>query len=258
MKFSPDGAKLAGMNDTTQRTYGNRARVGLLVPSPNTVAETEFWRMAPPGVSIHTSRMPFFFDRGAEAFAAMEADVPRVLAEAGTADPTIIAYGCTASSAVGDPDAKETKLSDEARRPTVTAAASLLSAIRQFGVSRIALVTPYPQAVNDKERKFFAENGVEVIVDESLIVDPAQEQLRNMSRVPTDLIVERAAELGQNDAVEAVVLSCCDMPTLDAIPAIEARTGKPVTSSTQALFWRSLRTAGIEDKVEGAGRLLAQ
>ena len=246
------------MNESTQRTYGNRARVGLLVPSPNTVAETEFWRMAPPGVSVHTSRMPFFFDRGPDAFSEMEADVPRVLAEAGTADPTIIAYGCTASSAVGDPDAKESKLSGQANRRTVTAAASLLSAIRHFGVSKIALVTPYPQAVNDKERKFFAENGVEVMADESLIVDPAQEQLRNMSHVPTDLIVERAVELGRSDAGEAIVLSCCDMPTLDAIPAIEEQTGKPVTSSTQALFWRSLRAAGIEDKVEGAGRLLAE
>ena len=48
-----------------------------------------------------------------------------------------------------------------------------------------------------------------------------------------------------------------DMPTLDAIPIIEKQTGKPVTSSTQALFWRSMRTAGIADEIKGAGRLLS-
>lgn len=49
--------------------------------------------MAPAGVSVHTSHMPYFSDRGAQAFAAMEADVPRVLAETRTAEPSVIAYG---------------------------------------------------------------------------------------------------------------------------------------------------------------------
>jgi maleate cis-trans isomerase len=245
------------MSDTTSLpVYGARARIGLLVPSPNTVAETEFWRIAPPGVSIHTSRMPFFADDGADAFKKMEEQVPRVMAEAITAQPSVIAYGCTASSAVGDPAAKERKLSDLAGLTTVTAAAALLAALRTFKAKKIALVTPYPQAINDKERKFFAQNGVEVICDESLIVDPGQQQLRNMFKVPTALLIERAVALGSNPDVEAIVLSCCDMPTLDAIEQIEVRTGKPVTTSTQALLWRSLRAAGIDDAVQNCGRLL--
>ena len=221
------------MSDTTSLpVYGARARIGLLVPSPNTVAETEFWRIAPPGVSIHTSRMPFFADDGADAFKKMEEQVPRVMAEAITAQPSVIAYGCTASSAVGDPAAKERKLSDLAGLTTVTAAAALLAALRTFKAKKIALVTPYPQAINDKERK------------------------RNMFKVPTALLIERAVALGSNPDVEAIVLSCCDMPTLDAIEQIEVRTGKPVTTSTQALLWRSLRAAGIDDAVQNCGRLL--
>ena len=244
------------MNTATQRAYGARARVALLVPSPNTVAETEFWRMAPPGVSIHTSRMPYFPERDGDPFPAMEAEVPRVLAEATSAEPTVVAYGCTASSAKGDPDAKEQALSEEAGLPTVTAAAALLAALAALGASRIALVTPYPQHVNDKERLFFADNGVDVVADQSLIVDKAQERLKKMYRVPPEMVIERAVALGADPRVEAIVLSCCDMPTLDAIPAIEQQTGKPVASSTQALFWRSLRAAGVNDPVDGAGRLL--
>ena len=244
------------MTTVSERVYGSRARVGLLVPSPNTVAEPEFWRMAPADVSIHTSRLPFFPDRHEAPLAVMELDVPRVLEEAVGAEPTIIAYGCTASSAVGDPAAKERKLSAQAGLTTVTAAASLLAALTHLGARRIALVTPYPQAINDKERKFFAENGVEVMADESIIVDAEQQKLRKMYKVPTGLLVERAVALGNAADVEAVVLSCCDMPTMDAIPKIEARTGKPVISSTQALFWRAMRVTGVEDAVMGAGRLL--
>ena len=39
------------------RPYGARARVGLIVPAPNTVAETEFWRLVPVGMNVHTTRM---------------------------------------------------------------------------------------------------------------------------------------------------------------------------------------------------------
>ena len=81
--------------------------------------------------------------------------------------------------------------------------------------------------------------------------------MKKMYSVPTNMLVERAVTAGNNPDVDAVVLSCCDMPTLDAIPAIEEQTGKPVTSSTQALFWRALRAAGITDAVPAAGHLLA-
>ena len=120
------------------------------------------------------------------------------------------------------------------------------------------MITPYPQATNDKETIFFRENDIEVIQDESIIVDEAQKQFKNMNRVPSELLIERAVELGCPENVEAIVLSCCDMPTLDAIPEIEKRLEKPVTSSTQALFWRALRTAGVGDVFANRGRLLTE
>ncbi|MDP6705820.1 MAG: aspartate/glutamate racemase family protein [Alphaproteobacteria bacterium] len=245
------------MSQTPERVYGGRARMSLVVPSTNTVAETEFWRMAPDGVTVHTSRMPFFSERYDKPFDEMESHVPRVFDEANSAEPDVIAYGCTASSAKGDPHAYEVKLSEEAGKPTVTAAGALVAALAAFGAKRIALVTPYPPEINAKERVFFAENGIEVVEDESVIVDQKQLQVKNMNRVPTETLIERAVALGSRPDVDAVVLSCCDMPALEAIPRIEEALGKPVTSSTQALFWRAARTAGIDEPMAGLGRLLA-
>ena len=37
--------------------YGWRGRIGLLVPSINTTMETEFGRIAPQGVSVHSARI---------------------------------------------------------------------------------------------------------------------------------------------------------------------------------------------------------
>ncbi len=245
------------MSEKAARVYGARARMALMVPSTNTVAETEFWRLAPDGLTVHTSRMPFFASRSRRPFDEMESHLPRVIDEVNSAEPDVVAYGCTASSAKGDPAVYEARLTDQIGRPTVTAAGALIAALAALGAHRIALVTPYPQTINDKEQVFFAANGITVVEDESIIVDDAQMQFRNMNRVPTQLLAERAAVLGARDDVDAVVLSCCDMPTLDAIPAIEMAIDKPVISSTQSLFWRAARAAGITDVMSGRGRLLA-
>ena len=244
------------MDANTERVYGVKARMALMVPSTNTVAETEFWKMAPEGLTVHTSRMPFFADRFDSPFDEMESHLPRVIDEVNSAQPDIIAYGCTASSAKGNPIDYEKQLTQNTGKPTVTAAAALVEALKTFSAKKIVMITPYPQSTNDKERVFFQGNGVEVIEDESIIIDDAQLKFKNMNKIPTDLLIDRSVSLGQAENVDAVILSCCDMPILDAIPIIEDAIGKPVTSSTQALFWRAIRTAGILDPIEGVGSLL--
>ncbi len=244
------------MDANTERVYGVKARMALMVPSTNTVAETEFWKMAPEGLTVHTSRMPFFADRFDSPFDEMESHLPRVIDEVNSAQPDIIAYGCTASSAKGNPIDYEKQLTQNTGKPTVTAAAALVEALKTFSAKKIVMITPYPQSTNDKERVFFQGNGVEVIEDESIIIDDAQLKFKNMNKIPTDLLIGRSVTLGQAENVDAVILSCCDMPTLNAIPIIEDAIGKPVTSSTQALFWRAIRTAGILDPIEGMGSLL--
>ena len=45
---------------------------------------------------------------------------------------------------------------------------------------------------------------------------------------------------------------------LPVIEAIEAAIAKPVVFSNQANFWHCLRLAGIDDRIEGFGRLLRE
>ena len=170
------------MGNVADRVYGAKARMALMVPSTNTVAETEFWKMAPEGLTVHTSRMPFFANRFDSPFDEMESHLPRVIDEVNSADPDVIAYGCTASSAKGNPTDYEKKLTRKTGKPTVTAAAALVEALRVFSAKRIVMITPYPQSTNDKERVFFQENGIEVIQDESIIVDDGQFKFKNMNK----------------------------------------------------------------------------
>ena len=78
---------------------------------------------------------------------------------------------------------------------------------------------------------------------------------RQMSRVSPAFLVEFACAIDRPEA-DAVLLSCGALRSLEVVERIEQRLGKPVVTSNQAMLWHCLRLAGIEDRIEGHGRLL--
>jgi maleate cis-trans isomerase len=55
---------------------------------------------------------------------------------------------------------------------------------------------------------------------------------------------------------DALLCSCTAWRSVEAIAAIEARTGKPAVSSNQSTIWTALRALGITRPIAGFGRLL--
>jgi maleate isomerase len=48
------------------------------------------------------------------------------------------------------------------------------------------------------------------------------------------------------------------MRAIEVIEEIEQATGKPVVTSNQGMMWKCLRMAGIEDRINGYGRLFRE
>jgi maleate isomerase len=58
--------------------------------------------------------------------------------------------------------------------------------------------------------------------------------------------------------VDAIVLSACvQMPSLQAVPLVEAMTGKPVVTAAIATTYAMLKALKLETIVPGAGALLS-
>lgn len=243
--------------EKAKRPYGWRARIGLIVPSPNTVSETEFWRMAPDGVTIHTTRMLYRGDESDDPLRDMEQHLPRVIDELRGLEVDVVAYGCTASALKTPHEETRDQIAHAVERPTVTTMGSVLEAFRALGVTRIAVGSPYTDAINEAERRYFESQGLTVTADEGVMLFEAQKRGRHMNLVPGDA-VEALAERIDSAEAEAIFLSCSDMATLDTIDRLEAKLGKPVVTSAQATFWAALRAAGIDDRIEGCGRLLRE
>jgi hypothetical protein len=57
---------------------------------------------------------------------------------------------------------------------------------------------------------------------------------------------------------DGLIVACLNFRSHPIIDALEARIGKPVVTSTQAVLWRLLRLADVETSIDGFGRLLRE
>ena len=237
--------------------YGWRAKIGVIVPPTNTVNEAEWQLMAPAGITIHATRMPLHEDTtSAAGKAALYDDVRRATGALAEAGVDAIAYGCTAGSMVLPITELGNFMADVSGIACVTTAAAIVDGLTALGISRIALATPYHDALNEHEKSFLASVGITTLAMRGLgIGGGGAHEYPQIARTPQAAIRDHVVATDCADA-EAMVISCTDFPVLDMIAALEAELAKPVVTSNQATFWAALRAAGIDDRFDNYGALL--
>jgi maleate isomerase len=242
------------MYGSTRANDGYRARIGIVIPSVNTVVEAWFARAVPEGVSVHVSRMPIAPVTTLEAIMEMakyEVAATRLVADC---EPDVIMYACTASTIVRgrayDLELMET-LSEAAGVPTYTTTEAIVRALGVFDARRISVATPYPVAIDERERAFLEECGLEVaslesfgIADNRELADPSPGEIYRLGR--------QAFVPGS----DALLISCLALRSHFVAAELEQDLGVPVITSTTATLWAALRLAGVHGPLPGYGRLL--
>lgn len=231
--------------------YGWQARIGVIVPAVNTVLESECYRLAPEGVSIHSTRMPLeagWIDELAEMAETVERDA-ELLA---SADVDVIAYGCTTGSLLAGPgydEQLEERISTATEIPAVATASSIKHAFDALDIEAVSITTPYYDELNDRERDFLEQSGYDVVDIQGLDV-----QGTDIGAISPEMVYREAGAV-DDPAADGIFISCTDYRTIDVIDAIERNLGKPVVTSNQATFWDALRTAGVTPPADGPGML---
>ncbi len=235
--------------------YGWRGRIGLLVPSVNTVAEPEMNRMAPEGVSCFAARM-----RNSRAdfedTVEMLKHVERAADELASAHADVVAFTCTAGSFVkggkGEDDLK--RLIEKTSHTTaVTTSGAVVAALKSLKVRKLVMATPYPEEINRLEKAFFEGKGFEVLAVKGLGITEA---FKIGLEIP-DHTYRFVKSLDSSQA-DAIFISCTNYRTIDIIERLEDDFKKPVVSSNQATFWSALRTVGCRESIHGFGELLRE
>jgi arylmalonate decarboxylase len=236
-------------------TYGWRGRIGLVSPSTNTTLEPEFWRLAPEGVSVHVARVYQAGPQEPSTYRRMADDIATAATLLATAEVDVIAFGCTSCTYFVPPEEIRATMAEKARCPTVLTADAVLDALRALKVRKLALASPRTEFVTQRELKFLADSGFEVVAARSLGLGATEEERRYIGRVPTEALYRLALSVNRPEA-QAVFVTCTQLPTLPMIERLEAELGKPVITSNQATFWRCLQHIGMTAPIKGFGRLL--
>jgi maleate cis-trans isomerase len=232
-------------------------RLGFLVPPGNPTTEPEVIRLAPPGTTVHFTRMVAGGEPGSHAgqeernrsqIAHME-DCAALLA---LVQPAVIVMAHTATSYTLGKEGEAALVAKIARAtgiPFITAFGAVLEALAHLDVQRIALATPYARDTTLRGKAHLEAHGVAVA---------SWGHLEDVANI-YDETPQRAYELARRvDSPEAQALffSGLGLPTLDVLERLEHDLGKPVLSSCSAMMWKALRVAQVTASIPGYGRLL--
>jgi maleate cis-trans isomerase len=233
--------------------YGDRLRLGIIVPSGNVIAEPQIRAMLPPGVSALFTRLALRGSSEAELRRMMEG----VEGAAGLlADARVdrIVFHCTAVTTFSPETgaAIRERISAATGIPGLVTSDALEAAFRALTLRKLVLLTPYIAAVHQREIAFVEGLGLNVIRNAALDVDTNEE----MARLTPDALAAWALA-NRDDRADGYFLSCTALRTAELIAPLEAQLGRPIITSNQVMVWHAVREAGIAGTGGPWGRLMA-
>lgn len=234
-------------------TASRPAPVGLIVLQADETIEADFRRLVPESARVLVSRIPSSAEVTSETLASMEGR----LGEAAALFPSgvelaAVAYACTSGAAeIGSDRIAEIIRSAAGTRAVTDPLSALIAACRRMNLGRLALLSPYIPEVSGTLRAALAAAGIATPVFGSF--DVAEEA--RVARTDARSILDASDALLAGGGVDALFLSCTNLPVLDAIPALEERHGLPVLSSNTVLAWHLAEIAGFAPEAGAPGRL---
>jgi maleate isomerase len=241
---------------------GGRGRVGLLVPSTNTIVQPECERLRPRGVTNHIARItiqerPLNSEQAfLEHVQAMRDGIGAAADQVMTAKPSALIMGVALEAfwgGVAQAEKLRSGLAERAGVPVFMGSTATVAALRRFGATRIAILTPHQPRGDEMVRAYMAEAGFEVVRLKGLkCASPTA-----IGQVSQAEIRASLSELNGDD-VEAIVQVGTNLAGVEPCAEAERWFGKPVIAINTVTYWDALRGLGIEDRVFGCGRVLEE
>jgi maleate isomerase len=241
---------------------GFRAKIGIVVPSTNTVVQPECEALRPRGVTNHIGRLtvkerPLVTEQAfLEHVAAMREGIGAAIDQVVTLAPSHLIMGVALEAfwgGVATADALQADLAARAGVGVSMGSTATVAALKAFGARRIAVMTPHQPRGDEMVRAYFVEAGYEIVRLKGLkCASPTM-----IAQVTESELTQALTELDGPD-VEAVVQVGTNLPNLDIAAAAEKWLGKPVLSINAVTYWDALRRLGISDRVYGFGRILEE
>lgn len=242
---------------------GYRAKMGVVLPSTNTVVEHDYSLMRPEGITFHYGRM-YIEQPAANDDAAFEELIRQIRAVTGvavrdimSAKPDHMVMGMSAETFWGGKagnEAFKAKIADLSGGLDVSTGADACGkACAELGITRVAVVTPYQPVGDEQVRGFFGDLGLDVVRLEGLKCESATA----IAEVPEARLRAVLRALDGPD-VEGIIQVGTNLSMLRLADEAERWLDKPVLAINAVTVWHALRSQGFADRMHGFGTLLRE
>jgi maleate isomerase len=254
--------------------WGWRARIGIFIVGNECVPEAEWWAMAPKGVSIHAARVtaksPWAQLKPGGTEVDLAEDLARGAKQFSTMRLNAAVFAHTTSSVVGG------KGWDAATAATLagvignntfctTNGQDTMAALKAMNVKRPFLVLPpwFPPSAVKAAVAYYTDHGFTLSGHMSYDPGPGWRDIP-----PSELYANGMGFEQQIEPLYAQIRAACPAGAdgvlmggtgfrcVGIIEALEQDLKRPVISANQASLWHSLRKSGVNEPIEGFGKLL--
>ncbi len=236
--------------------YGHRARIGYTSPPAATeVFPYEFYRIVPDGVTLALTTLAIRELTAEEVDRSREItlEAARHLAEAGV---DLVVFGGVPINLSRGAEALASEVADTARAigvPVTSSIEAQLAALKALAASKVGVVHPFGTDHDSMYDDALRGSGMEMVACEAAGLRAAA-----LGRTPSTTPERLARALAAaNPAIDTLYFPCPHWAIVEIIDPLEAELGVNVVTALQAIVWRALRRCGVDDRIDGYGRLLA-
>ena len=226
-------------------------RIGLIVPSSNTVMEPDFHRNLGQAAMVSTTRI-FLESVTREAETRMlEDDLPKAAELIRTTAPDVVVFGCTSAGALGtlahDGAIGETIAKITGAR-AITVLQAVLSQLGAIAPRKLAVFTPYIPDLTNGVASSLTEAGFPPLIASGMGIRANLE----IGRVTPDQIIDFVESQIEGSAPDCIFLSCTNWRAIEAIEPLHRKLGIPVVSSNQAAIVAVGQVSGLPIKADSS------
>jgi maleate isomerase len=234
--------------------YGHRARIGYT--SPPYLTETfpyEFYKMVPAGVTLVLTTLAIkeITDEAVKRSVEMTLEAA---GEMGRAGVDLVVFGGVPLNLSLGYDGLETTMRETEQKigvPVTSSVTAQINALRRLEARKVALVHPFSDSAG------FDPDYVRHYGFELCGIKGAGKQVGDLARISSDVPRQLARALYQDHPeADTLYFPAPHWGIIDIIDPLEKEFGVNVVTAIQAIVWESLRRCGLQDQIEGYGRLL--
>ncbi|MGH7907150.1 MAG: maleate cis-trans isomerase family protein [Candidatus Binataceae bacterium] len=246
----------------TVDALGYRMKFGVIAPSTNTIVQPDFDDMRPRGVTNHYARIfipntPLNSDADFELLMEnirkeLLAAVDRVV----TCEPDYLIMGMSSETFWGGLEGSSRfreRVEGHSKLKISMGSDASQEALRRLGARRLGVITPYMPVGDKNVRRFFEESGFELVKLIGLKCDSPV----HIAHVTQERLRDAIMEVNSRE-VDAIVQVGTNLSMMRLAAIAEQFLNKPVIAINTATYWHALRHNGIDDKLDGFGRLLSE